>query len=64
MALNAVQFLVWHKTFRPATNILGPVEGQGICLPVELYRKILMKSEEKQHFNFKFAKKKILTWGA
>ena len=24
------QFLVWHKTFRPAQNILGPVKGQGI----------------------------------
>ena len=24
------QFLVWHKTFGPAQNILGPVKGQGI----------------------------------
>ena len=31
VALNAVQFLVWHKIFGPAQNILGPVEGQGIC---------------------------------
>jgi len=23
-------FLVWHKTFGPAQNILGPVKGQGI----------------------------------
>ena len=23
------QFLVWHKKFGPAQNILGPVEGQG-----------------------------------
>ena len=30
VALNAVQFLVWHKIFGPAQNILGPVEGQGI----------------------------------
>ena len=25
-------FLVWHKKFGPAQNILGPVIGQGICL--------------------------------
>ena len=24
------KFLVWHKTFGPAQNILGPVKGQGI----------------------------------
>ena len=24
------KFLVWHKKFGPAQNILGPVEGQGI----------------------------------
>ena len=24
------KFLVWHKKFRPAQNILGPVKGQGI----------------------------------
>ena len=27
---TAVQFLVWHKIFRPAQNILGPIEGQGM----------------------------------
>ena len=25
------KFLVWHKQFGPAQNILGPVKGQGIC---------------------------------
>jgi hypothetical protein len=25
------QFLVWHKQFGPAQNVLGPVKGQGIC---------------------------------
>ena len=25
------KFLVWHKKFGPAQNILGPVKGQGIC---------------------------------
>jgi hypothetical protein len=25
-------FLVWHKKFGPAQNILGPVKGQGISL--------------------------------
>ena len=24
------KFLVWHKKFGPAQNILGPVKGQGI----------------------------------
>ena len=24
------KFLVWHKKFGPALNILGPVKGQGI----------------------------------
>ena len=24
------KFLVWHKNFGPAQNILGPVKGQGI----------------------------------
>ena len=24
------QFLVWHKKFRPAQNVLGPVKVQGI----------------------------------
>ena len=37
VARNAIQFLVWHKIFGPAQNILGPV-GQGIktleCLPI------------------------------
>ena len=28
MYLN--EFLVWHKKFEPAQNILGPVKGQGI----------------------------------
>ena len=34
-ALNAVNvnnFLVWHKKFGPAQNILGPVKGQGISV--------------------------------
>ena len=26
------KFLVWHKTFGPAQNILGPVKGQGITI--------------------------------
>ena len=26
------KFLVWHKKFGPAQNILGPVKGQGISL--------------------------------
>ena len=30
VALNAIQFLVLHKIFGPAQNILGHVEGQGI----------------------------------
>ena len=25
------KFLVWHKIFGPAQNILGPAKGQGIC---------------------------------
>jgi hypothetical protein len=25
-------FLVWHKNFEPAQNILGPVKGQGIIV--------------------------------
>ena len=25
------KFLVWHKKFGPAQNILWPVKGQGIC---------------------------------
>ena len=29
-ALKAFQFLVWHKNFGLALNILGPVKGQGI----------------------------------
>ena len=29
MALNAVQFLVWHKILGPEKTILGPAEGQG-----------------------------------
>ena len=28
----ANQFLVWHKKFGPAQNILGTVEGQGISV--------------------------------
>jgi len=24
------KFLVWHKKFEPAQNIMGPVKGQGI----------------------------------
>ena len=31
-SLNAIKFLDWFKTFGPAQNILGPVEGQGITL--------------------------------
>ena len=27
------KFLVWHKKFGPAQNILGPVKGQGIRFP-------------------------------
>ena len=30
MPLNAIQILVWHKTFGPTQNILGPVAGQGM----------------------------------
>ena len=30
VALNAKEFMVRHKIFEPAQNILGPVEGQGI----------------------------------
>ena len=30
------QFLVWHKTFGAAQNILGPVEGQGIRLEISV----------------------------
>jgi hypothetical protein len=26
------KFLVWHKTFGPAQNVLGPVKGQGITI--------------------------------
>jgi len=29
MAQNVNQFLVRHKTFGPAQNILGPAEGRG-----------------------------------
>ena len=29
-SLNANHHFVWHKTFGPAQNILGPVKGQGI----------------------------------
>ena len=32
--LNRNHLLVWHKKFGPAQNILGPVEGRGICLPI------------------------------
>ena len=35
-ALNAVKFLGWLKIFGPAQNILGPVKGQGIRLPLSL----------------------------
>jgi hypothetical protein len=28
---NVNQFLVWHKKFGPAQNVLRPVKGQGIC---------------------------------
>ena len=28
------KFLVWHKKFGPAQNILGPVKGQGIRPPI------------------------------
>ena len=27
---NVNRFLVWHKKFGPAKNLLGPVKGQGI----------------------------------
>ena len=30
LAQNMNKFLVWHKKFEPAQNILGPVKGQGI----------------------------------
>ena len=33
--LNAIQFLVWLKMFGSAQNILGPVEGQGISVPIQ-----------------------------
>jgi hypothetical protein len=39
-ALNAVKFLGWLKKFGPAQNILGPVEGQGMRLPVSPILKI------------------------
>jgi len=29
LAQNVNQFPVWHKTFGPAQNFLGPVEEQG-----------------------------------
>ena len=30
LAQHVNKFLVWHKQFGPAQNILGPVKGQGI----------------------------------
>ena len=32
--LNANHLFTWHKKFGPAQNILGPVKGQGINLPI------------------------------
>ena len=32
VALNAIQFLILHKIFGPAQNILGLVEGQGLSI--------------------------------
>ena len=32
VALNVIKFLVWHKIFGLAQNILGPLEGQGIIV--------------------------------
>ena len=34
--LNANHIFVWHKKFGPAQNVLGPVKGQGIRLPLFL----------------------------
>ena len=31
------KFLVWHKKFGPAQNILGPVKGQGIRILEAVY---------------------------
>ena len=42
-ALNAVKFLVCHKTvFGRAPNIFGPVEGQGISLFYPSAKKLVM----------------------
>ena len=30
LAQYSTQFLVWHKKFGPAQNVLGPVKGQDI----------------------------------
>ena len=38
MAQYVNKFLVWHKKFGPAQNILGPVKGQGIS-PLECWKK-------------------------
>ena len=35
------KFLVWHKKFGPAQNILGPVKGQGIRENVQNYQNYL-----------------------
>ena len=43
-ALNAFKFLGWLKKFGPAQNILGPVRGQGMRLPVSQTLKIKKKS--------------------
>ena len=38
------KFLVWHKKFGPAQNILGPVKGQGISIMLALKLGQLPKS--------------------
>ena len=32
--MNSSYLFVWHKKFRPAQNILGPVKGQGMNLVI------------------------------
>ena len=57
---NVYKFLVWHKKFGPAQNILEPVKGQGIIVLnyvltfVEMVRTFLMcKNMYKQFSSFR-----------